>query len=116
MTPMVDLGFLLITFFIFTTTISTPVAMDLIFPKADFPPTHISKNGVLNILLNNKKTHLFMKVMIFQKIEKISYSEIRSKINNKKKRTKLENKENKFMVLIKPNEKRKLPANHKCIR
>jgi biopolymer transport protein ExbD len=103
MTPMVDLGFLLITFFIFTTTISTPVAMDLIFPKADFPPTHISKDGVLNILLNNKNAFVYEGNDI-SKIEKISYSEIRSKINNKKKRTKLENKENKFMVLIKPNE------------
>ena len=35
MTPMVDLMFLLVTFFILTTSISTPQAMDIVKPDQD---------------------------------------------------------------------------------
>lgn len=52
MTPMVDLGFLLITFFIFTTTIASPNATDLIMPK-EGPPIDVKESNALTLLLDS---------------------------------------------------------------
>jgi len=54
MTPMVDLGFLLITFFVFTATMTTPTTLDLNMPKDIKDPkdqTEAKESGVLTILL-----------------------------------------------------------------
>ena len=52
MTPMVDLGFLLISFFIFTTQMSKPVVTNLNMPH-DGPPSTLGMSNALTVLLGD---------------------------------------------------------------
>jgi biopolymer transport protein ExbD len=51
MTPMVDLGFLLISFFVITTELSKPRAMNLYMP-ADGPPMPLGESNAMTVLLD----------------------------------------------------------------
>jgi biopolymer transport protein ExbD len=65
MTPMVDLGFLLITFFMLATTFSKPKTMEIIKPaknEKDDKAPKVNKNRVLSILLGENDRVYFYQV------------------------------------------------------
>jgi biopolymer transport protein ExbD len=90
MTPMVDLGFLLITFFIFTTTMSTPSTMKLIMPKDEKDPeneTEVKESGALTIMLGANNAIYFYEGKLKEdasNFESSTYKEIRQEIIKKK--------------------------------
>jgi biopolymer transport protein ExbD len=90
MTPMVDLGFLLITFFIFTATMNNPNAMKLFMPVDDhgFSPTNIKESGAMTIIVgsNNSLFYYTGKLNPHKPhILKADFTSIRNLIINKKK-------------------------------
>src|ERR1700679_2831900 len=86
LTPMVDLGFLLITFFIFTTTMSRPRVMPLILPK-DVPPKdqqETAVSGVITLLLAKKDQVYYYERDDPQQMKVSDFHDIRNIILDKK--------------------------------
>lgn len=91
MTPMVDLGFLLITFFIFTTTMSTPSTMPLTMPKDEIDEkdlTEVKESSVLTIMLGKGNQVYYYEGKLApdgSNFTTSNYSDIRKEIIKKKK-------------------------------
>jgi biopolymer transport protein ExbD len=104
LTPMVDLGFLLITFFIFTTTMSQPTAMKLFLPKDTDKPEEQNKvkaSGALTLLLGKNDQIYYYEGELApdaSNFKTSSFKEIRKVIIDKKRAT----DEKDFVVVIKP--------------
>ena len=99
LTPMVDLGFLLITFFIFTTSLSEPKVLKVILPK-DVPDTNKQtqpESGVLTLLLGSHDRVYYYEKADPEPMRSVAFSGIRSVILSKKART----RPNDFMVVVK---------------
>lgn len=111
MTPMVDLGFLLITFFMFTTTFSKPNVMDLGLPakpKEDQPkppPTEIDLSNSISLIIGKDNRIFYHQLdrqgLTDEKLLETSYDKegITKVIEDAKRRAK---DPAKFTVIIKP--------------
>lgn len=74
MTPMVDLGFLLITFFMFTTNFSKPNVMDLSLPAGEGGTEIDVKNSINLILGKDHKIYYYqdeLKNMTFDRLKEV---------------------------------------------
>ncbi len=104
MTPMVDLGFLLITFFIFTTTISQPTALKLNLPQDTDKPEEQTKtkaSGALTIMLGKDNNVFYYEGELApdgSNFKSSNFKEIRNEIISKKQSTNPDD----FMVVLKP--------------
>src|SRR4030095_1980948 len=88
LTPMVDLGFLLITFFIFTTAMSKPTGLKIILPKSvpDSIKIKTPESGALTILLAGEGRIYYYEGADPQLMHMSGEKEIREIILYKKKR------------------------------
>lgn len=112
MTPMVDLGFLLITFFIFTTALGEKTTVSLIMPVPDGPPAHLSNRHALTLVLgDNDLVYAYEgnweEALAGHKILETNYNQadgVGKLIREKQKQLLAENEESKddLMLLIKP--------------
>jgi hypothetical protein len=59
MTPLVDLGFLLIAFFVVTAKLSEPHVADLNMPHDDGPPIEVEESNTLTVLLGDKHVYYY---------------------------------------------------------
>ena len=101
LTPMVDLGFLLITFFIFTTTVSQPTAMRINLPKDVDKPEEQNKvkaSAVLTVMLAKNDQLYYYEGDDPVKLQPSNFKNIRDIILDKKKRTDTAD----FVVVLKP--------------
>jgi len=101
LTPMVDLGFLLITFFIFTTTMSQPTSMNLNMPKDTDKPddnTKVKESGSLTLMLGKGNVIYYYFGADPATMQTTGYKDVRKIILDKKKSTPAED----FFVIIKP--------------
>ena len=95
LTPMVDLGFLLITFFVFTTTLSTQTVMKVNMPYDKVPPDdHVCQSCVLTVLLDKNNIIMYYEGAVENNpvVKTTGYSpeEIRTVLMNKKNKVKSE--------------------------
>ena len=117
LTAMVDLAFLLITFFMLTTSLSKPQSMDLGLPDKDDDPTKnkdikVDENRTMTVLLgDNNQMKIYMGLLATPKVapKDMSYGKqgLRAELLKREKEV-IEytgNKDKGLIVIIKPSKK-----------
>lgn len=105
LTPMVDLGFLLITFFVFTTAMSKPKTMKVVMPDdTDGPDDPVCNSCVLTALLcKNDVIKYYDGDIASAEIKTADYNNIRAIIQAKKQKVKqVLGNADRFVLIIKP--------------
>jgi biopolymer transport protein ExbD len=104
LTPMVDLGFLLVTFFVFTTTMQQSTAMNMNEPKDDNPEEQmkVKNSGAMTILLGKKDQIYYYYGQLdpntlSEQFKSTNYKDVRGLIVEKKKATPIDD----LMYIIK---------------
>lgn len=112
MTPMVDLAFLLLTFFLLTTTFNKPKTMELVMPEKnenkEVEPPDIPESAALTLLLSENNRIFYYHGIKDPKVEVTNYSRegIRKILLQKKATVEAIGNPNwKMTVLIKPDDK-----------
>lgn len=101
LTPMVDLGFLLITFFIFSTTMIQPTSLNLSMPKEDpdlKDSMMVKESGVLTLMLGKGNLIYYYFKKDVATMQATSYKQVRDIILEKKKNTEADD----LFIIIKP--------------
>lgn len=110
LTPMVDLGFLMITFFVFTTALSKPTALGLNLPAdpkniKDF--TDAPESKTLTLLLSGNEKVIYYQGLAISKAERTDYSSLGLRHIILEKMTSVEKRfgnKSQTIILIKPTE------------
>ena len=94
LTPMVDLGFLLITFFVFTTNLSKANAMKFTFPK-DGKPKDVKESASMTIILGEAHQVYYYERKLdlvngLSQVKRTTFPGIRQLITAKKRSTNLD--------------------------
>ena len=103
LTPMVDLGFLLITFFIFTTTVAQATSMNLNMPKDSDKPDETNKvkeSGSLTIMLGKRNIIYYYFGRDPATMQTTNFKDVRKIIIDKRKSTPVDD----LYIIIKPDQ------------
>lgn len=105
LTPMVDIGFLLITFFMVSTILSQPKITDLVLPKDSTVKTLLKESAVLTLMpvRKNEIEYFEGRNETSGTVKHCSYTEIRSVIQQKQKKVaQVLGNRNKTVIIIDP--------------